>query len=255
MIFVDSDNALGGGEGSVDDGFAIAALLLGGAPVMALSCVAGNAAEPEVNRNHRAIGALCRFQGVYLRSNQAGDFLARTGAPIRILALGPLSNIATAVRQNGRATEWCGEILVVGGNTRSPGRWPPRWPYEFNLTHDVAASRLVFESGIPWTVLPLNLLDRLSITPADLEELQGRVGEYLREHSQRRFEGSPRIRLGDLIAAMSVLDETAFEFETRRATMHGNGWIDFHSGAREIRVIRDFDGPALWRRFVEIINS
>ncbi len=52
-FWIDTDNALGSPHGDVDDAFALAALLTAGAPVAALSSVAGNTSEPRAFANTR----------------------------------------------------------------------------------------------------------------------------------------------------------------------------------------------------------
>jgi inosine-uridine nucleoside N-ribohydrolase len=254
MIYVDSDNAMGSEKGNVDDGFAIAALLCSGAPVLAVGSVAGNATEEQANANHRALAAQCGFRGVHLRSYQAADFLTRVGAPLTIAALGPLTNIAAAMEKSPDCS-WCAELVVVGGNPVSPGRWPPLWPYEFNLTADRWAARRAFDSPARWTVVPLNLLDRLWASRERLSELQGAVGAYLRNKSERWMAVKPRFRIGDLIAAMYLIDPSLLRLRRTRARMHGNGWIQFGRGEKEVELVYDFDGDALWRRFVAVINA
>lgn len=247
VIFVDSDNALGGGRGNVDDGFALAALLLGGARVIAIASVSGNATEEEANRNNRRLGAMCRFQGIYLRAHQVGSLLQRLGARVTVAALGPLTNIAAAVRGSPRAEEWCESLIVVGGDARSSP--------DLNLNHDVSASRTVFDSPISWTLVPISVLDRLTVTQRELDQLSGPVGEYLRDQSRSWLAGKPGFRLGDLIAASYLLDLAAFRTESVRARMDSQGGIELGSGSKELAVIRDFDAVKVWGRFVEIINA
>lgn len=247
MILVDSDNALGSDSGNVDDGFALAALLLGGARVIAIASSSGNVSEEEANRNNRKMGTLCRFQGIYLRAHQVGPLLPRLGAPITMLALGPLSNVAAAVRENPLTVEWCESLIVVGGDAGS-GR-------DLNLNHDVPASRTVFDSTVRWTLVPISVLDRLTVSQRELDQLCGPVGEHLREGSMRYLAEKPRFRLGDLIAAFFVLDSSVFRTENTRAQMNALGGIELGSGKKELMVIRDFDSPALWRRFVEILDN
>lgn len=254
MIFIDSDNALGGGRGNVDDGFAIAALLCSGAPVVALASVAGNASEEQANANHRALAARCGFRGVHLRSFQAADFLNRLGAPVTVAALGPLTNIAAAIQQQPDCS-WCEQLVVVGGNPASRGRWPPLWPYEFNLTADRWAARRAFDSPARWTIVPLNVLDRLWASRERLAELRGPIGEYLCSKSERWLAVKPRFRIGDLIAAMYLIDPSLVQVRLVRARMHRNGWIQFGRGEKDVGLVVDFDGDLLWRRFVEILNA
>ena len=139
-LLIDTDNALGSNAGDVDDGFAIAALLRSGLPVAGLSSVAGNTGEAAADRNNRTLGALCGhggrgYGGPFLRGVAAGDVVERvdrrldlwSGEPVRVAALGPLTNVAAALRaldQQGLRPS-VSEIVLVGGGSRPGGARAP----------------------------------------------------------------------------------------------------------------------------------
>ena len=89
-LVVDSDNGLGSPRGDVDDGLALIALLRSGLPIAALAGVFGNTAEWRARANHRALAALCGYDGPGL-AGAAGPLRAR--APLseasRFLLGGP----------------------------------------------------------------------------------------------------------------------------------------------------------------------
>jgi inosine-uridine nucleoside N-ribohydrolase len=239
LPMVDADNAMGSPSGDVDDGFAIAAMVLGDPRVVALSSVRGNTSEALADANNRRIGRLCHYPGPFLRgssradeSSEASRFLTEPGPPLRFLAFGPLTNLAAAIIADPVGTaKRVGEVVIVGSNASSAGRWPPLWPHEFNLTKDLRAARIVFESGLPLTFAPLDLLKRMVVSKADLEELRGRLGGYIRTESSRWFRRVRLLKLSstfpvwDLVAAMYALGEPSIRTDVIRATMHGNGWI------------------------------
>ena len=59
----------------------------------------------------------------------------------------------------------------------------------------------------------------------------------------------------DLVAAITVTNPELFVVEETGCRMHPNGWVDFSADARPIRLIRGFDPPAVWRRFLELVNG
>ncbi|HWN45144.1 MAG TPA: nucleoside hydrolase, partial [Thermoanaerobaculia bacterium] len=146
MLLIDSDNAMGSASGDVDDGLAVAALLKSGLPIAALTSVGGNTTQAQADRNNRTLGALCGYPGPYR--------LGAGSEPLRFVALGPLTNVAAWLDQ-------ASEIILVGSNVSSPGRFPPWWPHEFNLTHDRPAARAVFSSTVPLTVVPLDVARKM----------------------------------------------------------------------------------------------
>lgn len=261
MVFVDSDNALGSPRGDVDDAFAIAAILCSGRPVAGLSSVAGNTSEALAFENNKAIARLCGYAGPVLRGEEGARGIASAAEPLRVLALGPLTNVAEALRLEPRLQQRVTELVLVGGNAASWGRWPPLWPLEFNLTKDRAAAKVVFESDLPLTVVPLDAARRLRATRRDLAELPGPLGQHLREHSRRWFRralivhASRSIPLWDLCAAIYALEPGLFQVEETRARQHRNGWLEFGAGERPLRLIRDFDPQALWKRLVAMLHK
>lgn len=263
MLLIDTDNAAGSPSGDVDDAFAIAALLKGSLPVAAISSVRGNTSEAQADRNNRVLGQLCGHTGPYLRGVQAGDVpdrLDRAGdlqaaGPLRFVALGPLTNLAAVL---GKVD--ISEAFIVGSNLTSWGRFPPWWPHEFNLTRDPEATRAVFASDLPLTLVPLDVARRLWVGPDELKMLRGDLGSFLRRCSSRwarrslLLRGTRRFPVFDLAAAAYVIDPALVSVEETRARLHSNLWVEYGRGDRRLRVIRDLDLEAIWRRFVDLVN-
>lgn len=253
MLLIDSDNAMGSGMGDVDDGLAVAALLRSGVPVAGLASVGGNTSEAKADRNNRALGKLCGFAGPYLRADRIDRFPIED--PVRIVALGPLTNVAALL---GRRIS---EVILVGSNTSSPGRFPPWWPHEFNLTHDRPAARAVFNSSIPLTIVPLDVAREMRVGKRELKELRGELGEYLCRQSARWLRRSRLLRWSstfpvyDLPAALYAIDPSLVEVEETTARVHRNLWIEFGKGGRPVRLVRGFDARALWRTFTDLVSE
>lgn len=268
-LLLDTDNALGSAKGDVDDGLAIVSLLRSGLPVAGLASVGGNTSEAEADRNNRVLAPLCGYRGPYWRGAEAGevadrvDRTATLGGPLRIVALGPLTNVAALLAAGARRRDppVIAEVVLVGSNASSPGRFPPWWPHEFNLTHDRPAARAVFEAGLPLTIVPLDVARRLRVGHPELAELDGELGELLRRHSARwlrrsRFlHGPGGFPAFDLAAAAWVTDPDLLETEDTTARIHPNLWVEYGRGGRPVRLVRDLDAAEIWRRFAERIAA
>jgi inosine-uridine nucleoside N-ribohydrolase len=264
MLLIDTDNAAGSPSGDVDDAFAVAALLRSGLPVAAIASVAGNTSEAQADRNNRVLGDLCGYRGRHLRGVQAGDVpdrIDRAGdlwrdGPLRFLALGPLTNLAALLPVRPAISE----VILVSGNLTSRGRFPPWWPYEFNLTQDPAATRAVFASDLPLTVVPLDVARKLRTGPRELEALPGDLGVFLRRHAARwarrslRVRGSRLFPVFDLAAAAYAIDPALVAVEETRAQVHRNLWVEFGRG-RPLQVVRALDPEAIWRLFAGIVSG
>lgn len=262
-LWIDTDNAAGSPSGDVDDAFALAALLRSGLPVAAVASVGGNTSEQAADRNNRALGPLCGYEGPYLRGALAGgeaEWADRgaerwTGGSLRFVALGPLTNLAAVM---GRAA--IAEAVLVGSNLSSRGRIPPWWPHEFNLTFDRPATRAVFASDLPLTLVPLDVARRLRVDLAELRGLGGALGDFLRRRSARwarrslLLRGSRRFPLFDLAAAAYVIDPSLVEVAESRALLHPNTWVEHGAGDRRVHVVRDLDVPRIWERFIALLD-
>jgi inosine-uridine nucleoside N-ribohydrolase len=249
-LFIDSDNAMGSPGGDVDDGLALAALLKSGAPIAGLAAVGGNTTEALALANNERIAQLLSSKAPLLHTSEAKQQISRFDG--RIVALGPLTNVAHARSAS--------EIIVVGGNFTSPGRWPPLWPFEFNLTKDRAAARATFASGLPLTIFPLDIARQLTITREDLDAVDGPLGEYFRTHAARWFAHLRRVRrtaefpVYDLTAALYAIQDRGFEWLETHASMNRFTSIRFGRGMRPVKVCVAIDRKALWARALSLFN-
>jgi purine nucleosidase len=65
---------------------------------------------------------------------------------ITLITLGPLTNVALALRREPRLAEWVKECYVMGGNACTVGNVTPA--AEFNIWCDPEAAKIVFDSGM-----------------------------------------------------------------------------------------------------------
>ena len=92
--------------------------------------------------------------------------LARSSpGELTLIALGPLTNVAKAIVEEPRLREWVSEIVVMGGAVCTPGN-VNRFA-EFNIYNDAPAASLVFASGIPITLVGLDVCKRVYVGRED----------------------------------------------------------------------------------------
>ncbi len=89
---------------------------------------------------------------------------------ITLLALGPLTNIALAIRQEPRIVEALREIIIMGGALRHEGNTTAL--AEFNTFVDPHAAQIVYHAGIPATLVPLDVTYQCILTPGDVQRMQ-----------------------------------------------------------------------------------
>jgi purine nucleosidase len=117
-----------------------------------------------------------------LAEGHAVDFLIeclREEAPgtVTLCPIGPLTNIATAFARAPDIVPRVAEIVLMGGAYFEVGNVTPA--AEFNIYVDPEAAEIVFRSGVPIVVMPLDVTHRALTTRARVEgfrNLGTRVG-------------------------------------------------------------------------------
>ncbi|MBL3572670.1 nucleoside hydrolase [Rhodovulum sulfidophilum] len=102
-----------------------------------------------------------------LQEAHAVAFLIETlrAAPegeVTLCPLGPLTNIATALREAPEIAPRIREIVLMGGAYFEVGNITPT--AEFNIFVDPEAAAIVFGSGLPITVMPLDVTHKALVT-------------------------------------------------------------------------------------------
>ena len=80
---------------------------------------------------------------------------------LTLIALGPLTNLAQAIQLEPRLAEEAAEIIVMGGAVEAPGNITEH--AEFNTYNDPAAAEVVFDSGVPVTLVGLDVTERVAV--------------------------------------------------------------------------------------------
>ena len=88
---------------------------------------------------------------------------------VTLCPLGPLTNVATALARAPDLAERLAGIVLMGGAYFEVGNTTPA--AEFNIYVDPEAAAQVFASGVPLTVLPLDVTHKALITPARLDAI------------------------------------------------------------------------------------
>jgi inosine-uridine nucleoside N-ribohydrolase len=77
------------------------------------------------------------------------------GNNLNIIALGPLTNLATALQKDAVTMRKIGRIIIMGGAVTVPGNITAA--AEFNFFVDPDAAQIIMESGIPLTLVGLDV--------------------------------------------------------------------------------------------------
>ncbi|MCJ9670911.1 MULTISPECIES: nucleoside hydrolase [unclassified Neorhizobium] len=101
---------------------------------------------------------------------------------ITICCLGPMTNLAVALRMNPQVAEGIERIVMMGGAYREPGN--RTMTAEFNVLADPHAAHVVFSSGIPIVALALDATHQVMLKPehvAEFSNVSGRISQTLAE--------------------------------------------------------------------------
>src|SRR5688572_29731692 len=83
-----------------------------------------------------------------------------------VVALGPLTNLAVALRRGRHALSRVGRIVEMGGALAVPGNVTPG--AEFNFYVDPEAAAAVFEAGLPIDLVPLDVTNQVVLSQVEL---------------------------------------------------------------------------------------
>lgn len=150
-------------------------------------------------------------------SADAAGFIARTleeaDGPMTLIALGPLTNVATALLATPGIVERLTRLVIMGGAIRREGNVTPA--AEFNVYADPEAAAFVLGAGVPITLVPLDVTMR-AIFPAEaaarlagserpLERAVGELGTFASgvDHEYYSIDG---FALHDPLAVAVAID-------------------------------------------------
>jgi pyrimidine-specific ribonucleoside hydrolase len=185
--------------------------------------------------------------------------LEAAGAPVTLVATGPLTNIALLYALHPELVSSTVEHLVVMGGSIGVGNVTPA--AEFNIRFDPeAAYRVLSEPMVPTTLVGLDVTMRTALTREDGEAIRGtgRVGAAAGEALDFHRSWYERL-LGEAINpvhdAVAVVGATRPELLTRkpaRVTVdtgygpgRGNTLVDFHEPDELVTVATEGDREAI----------
>jgi purine nucleosidase len=88
---------------------------------------------------------------------------------VTLVCIGPLTNVAMAIRKEPRIVENVKEVFIMGGALRHEGNTTPL--AEFNTFVDPHAAHIVYHSGMPITLTPLDVSYQCIFLPEDQSRL------------------------------------------------------------------------------------
>lgn len=191
---------------------------------------------------------------------------------VTIVATGPLTNIAAALRQQPDLASMIRHLIMLGGTLSGPGNVTAA--AEFNIYCDAEAAREVFHSQLTKTLLPIDLTARILLSFDLLENLpaedspRGRLLRQLLPGAFRTYRqqlGIEGIHLHDAVAVIAAIEPKLFstqrmygDIETEGTLTHGTTILDrrLHPEHRpNLDVVVDLDSAEVTKRIFDRLTQ
>lgn len=194
-----------------------------------------------------------------VEGEDAVDFLVRTviaqPGEIDVVAIGPLTNIAAAIRADDRFAGAVRHLWIMGG--AFVGDEP-----EHNLRSDSAAAEITFAAGIPTTITGLEITRFVEIRKDQVDRMgeAGDLGRLLVAEIEQwwRFWNEEWNVPHDPVTVLTLVEPELFGFSDTGSIRieragDGEGRTVFEPGEGTIRVVQRIDAVAVAERIVDAI--
>ena len=162
------------------------------------------------------------------------DTLIHTQEKITLIPVGPLTNIAMAIRSDPRVVQGIEEIMIMGGGYLVNNTTPMA---EYNVWVDPEALESVLTAGCKVTLVPLDATHETYLNLEDVAELRSyqntaatavadlveqRIKGYANDADMKAFGGAP---IHDALAVCALLDPSVLT-----EVVHVNCHVDISGG-------------------------
>jgi purine nucleosidase len=216
--------------------------------------------RPVFWQGHEGVGLLDpEDEGLLPESEHAVDYLLRISrehpGEIQLVTIGPLGNIAMAIRRDPGFLDRLAGLTIMGGVFRGPGRWNVRHN-EHNIVSDPEAAQVVFGTNPRCTLVPLDVTRQTLIRPADVTRIRNGGSAFALAVADQvdrypRFQDLGHTYLHDPLAVALLLDPSLGRYEEMRIEIETGGRvcegmtvpIIDPDGNNPVRVALDVDVP------------
>ena len=212
----------------------------------------------------RTLSSLPAWDVIYNEAKKCGE--------LTLIAVGPFTNVALAIKKYPDLKQYVSCIVVMGGAFFSGNTTPAT---EFNVAADPEAAQIVMLSGIPVYMCPLELTHKAYITAEEIEQVRALgspQAEFLAEVTHRAFPFVSRyseglgVPLHDPCAVLFAADDSLFTYEQCSIVVETRGlitrgrtvtdlWSDRQMGLNNGYMVHDIDRTAFIARVMELMGK
>ncbi|QSJ17556.1 nucleoside hydrolase [Nostoc sp. UHCC 0702] len=195
------------------------------------------------------------------------------GDKLLIVALGPLTNLATAIQQDAAIMKQIGRIVIMGGAVTVPGNITAA--AEFNFFVDPHAAQIVMESGIALTLVGLDVAMKAPlprrVVEDNLQRRPDKLSQFVADCTEiymafyRDYEGFYGCYLHDPLAMAVAIDpslvtteslyimvETEGKFTTGLSLADRRDRRDHQTNPPNVEVCLDVDTQRFLKLFAQL---
>lgn len=188
-----------------------------------------------------------------------------------IVATGPLTNVALAIKMEPKLTQRVKEIIIMGGSVDNGNTSPAA---EFNIMCDPEAAHIVFTSGIKVKMVGLNVTRKVIVTEEVISRMAKinnkasdmfvKLMKVFNENQRKTFgvDGGP---LHDPATIASLIDDKLIKYQLMNVVIdisHGPSYgrtncdvFDYLHGYKNAYVAMDIDVDKYWDIIEEGIKA
>lgn len=131
------------------------------------------------------------------------EMLRKHPGEITLVAVGPLQNVADALRKEPRLGQLTKRVVLMSGSIGG-NAWSSHAVPEWNVVRSTADAQIVYAAGLPLTTIPLDSTTYITLKPEERERLQADLSPLTRS-----LEALYRLWLNDHATRMTLHDQMA----------------------------------------------
>ena len=165
---------------------------------------------------------------------------------ITLVPVGPLTNIAMAVVKEPRLKDYVKDVVIMGGAVTVAGNITSE--AEFNIYTDPEAAKIVFHSGMPVTLVGLDVTMKTLLKPEHLTEIEKantpvtRLVGKIAKHYMKFYKeviGVDGCGLHDPLAVAVAIDKSLVKTRRLYVTVETKGEITAGETVGDLRALKE----------------